>query len=103
MSLPQNSGQKNRQRIINLAIAGIVGQVGCLTLLIVLGAIFGGLWLDNQFNTRPVITIVLVITSIPVSVLLMLAVVRAGVARIKPQLTEPKKDQEEEADLGKYS
>lgn len=100
MTLPQNNGQKSRQRIVNLAIAGIVGQVGCLTLLIILGALFGGLWLDSRFQTRPVITIVLLIASIPVSLAAMFAVVRAGLARIRPQISKSD-NQREEVDIGK--
>lgn len=88
--------QPNRQRVFNLAIAGLLGQVGCVTLLIVLGALFLGLWLDNRFQTRPVITLVVVIASIPVSLLVMFAIVRTGLARIKTQPVEKKQDQTEE-------
>jgi MFS-type transporter involved in bile tolerance (Atg22 family) len=102
MTLPQNNGHNNRQRIVNLAIAGIVGQVGCLTPVIILGAVFGGLWLDARFQTRPVITIVLLIASIPVSLVIMFAVVRAGIKRIRPQIDVPNQ-KGEEADIGKHT
>ena len=102
MTMPQNNGQKSRQRVVNLAIAGIVGQVGCITLLVIVGALFGGLWLDSRFQTRPVLTIVLLIASIPVSLVIMFAIVRAGIARIRPQISEPKNNREE-ADIGKNS
>ncbi len=42
-------------------------EVGCLTLVIVLGAVFGGLWLDRVFDTKPLITILLVLGSVPIS------------------------------------
>jgi len=99
MTSPQNSGQKPRQRAVNLAIAGILGLVGFVTLIIILGALFGGLWLDSRFQTRPVITIVLLIASIPVSLIVMFAIVRAGVARIRPQKPQSKNEREE-ADIG---
>ena len=36
-------------------------------LVIVLAAVFGGLWLDNLFSTKPLFTIGLVLASVPVS------------------------------------
>jgi len=48
--------------------------LGCLTPAIVLGAILLGRWLDAQFGTKPLILLVLVLSSIPVS---LLVVVRA--------------------------
>ncbi len=97
MNSPREDDPKpNRQRVFNLAIAGLLGQVGCITLLIVLGALFLGLWLDSRFQTRPVITLVVVIASIPVSLLVMFAIVRTGLARIKTQPTEKKQDHKEE-------
>jgi MFS-type transporter involved in bile tolerance (Atg22 family) len=75
----------------NLALAGVVGQVGCLTLVIVLGAVLGGLWLDARFQTRPMMTMILVIASIPISLALMFALVRAATARIQANLQNQKK------------
>ncbi len=46
------------------------GEVGCITILIVLGAVFGGLWLDQQFGTKPILTILLVLGSAPFSLFL---------------------------------
>jgi MFS-type transporter involved in bile tolerance (Atg22 family) len=71
----------------NLALAGVVGQVGCLTLVIVLGAVLGGLWLDARFQ----MTMILVIASIPISLALMFALVRAATARIQANLQNQKK------------
>jgi MFS-type transporter involved in bile tolerance (Atg22 family) len=79
-----------KRRWLNLTLAGIAGQVGCLTLVIVLGAVFGGMWLDARFQTRPMITLILVIASIPVSLVLMFLVVRGATAKIKENLQNPK-------------
>lgn len=76
------SEQKGRSILTNLLIV-LVGQVGCLTLVIILASVFGGLWLDKIFNTKPVITLVLLLAGIPVSVLVMLAVARRTLARLK--------------------
>lgn len=89
----------SKQRFINLTIAAVVGQIGCLTLVIVLAAVFGGLWLDAHFNSKPAFTIGLLIVSIPVSLLLMLVIVRSAISKIKTGPAQSKNSQE--ADLGK--
>jgi F0F1-type ATP synthase assembly protein I len=63
----------------------MIGQVGCLTLIIILASVFGGLWLDKTFGTKPVFTLVLLFAGIPVSVLVMLVVARRTLARLKDQ------------------
>lgn len=63
----------------------MIGQVGCLTLVIILASVFGGLWLDNMFGTKPVITLVLLFAGIPISVFVMLTVARRTLARMKSQ------------------
>lgn len=71
----------------------MVGQVGCLTLIIILASVFGGLWLDNTFGTKPVFTLVLLLAGIPLSVIMMLVVARRTLARLKEQ-AEKEKDTE---------
>lgn len=61
----------------------MIGQVGCLTLVIILASVFGGLWLDNYFGTKPVFTLVLLFAGIPISVFVMLVVARRTLARLK--------------------
>lgn len=89
--------QNRKQAVLNLTLAAVAGQVGLLTLIIVLGAVFGGLWLDNRLGTRPTFTLIFVISSIPVSLVVMFAVVRAAVKRIKASMqgTETVKQKEE--------
>jgi len=79
------SEQKGRRILTNLLIV-LIGQMGCLTLVIVLASVFGGLWLDKIFDTKPVITLALLFAGIPVSVLLMLSVGRKTLARMKDDL-----------------
>ncbi len=76
------SEQKGRS-ILNTLLIVMIGQVGCLTLIIILASVFGGLWLDNRFGTRPIFTLALLIAGIPVSVLVMLGVARRTLARLK--------------------
>lgn len=80
---------ERRQKILNLTLAGVAAQVGCLTLIILLGAVLGGLWLDARFQTRPIITILLVLGSIPVSLIFMFVVVRAATSRIQKNMQDP--------------
>ena len=76
------SEQKGRSILTTLLIV-MVGQVGCLTLVIILASVFGGLWLDKTFNTKPVFTLALLFAGIPVSVFVMLAVARRTLTRLK--------------------
>jgi len=84
------SEQKGRGILSTLLIV-MVGQVGCVTLIIILASVFGGLWLDKIFNTKPVITLVLLLAGIPVSVFVMLALARRTLVRLKDQEEKEKK------------
>ena len=79
------SEQKGRSILTNLLIV-LIGQVGCLTLAIILASVFGGLWLDKTFDTKPVFTLALLLAGIPVSVFVMLNVGRKTLARLKDNL-----------------
>lgn len=73
----------NRQNMVSTLLIVVIGQVGCLTLAVILASVFGGLWLDNTFGTKPVFTLVLLFAGIPLSVFLMLYVSRKALARLK--------------------
>ncbi|MCA2000639.1 MAG: AtpZ/AtpI family protein, partial [Chloroflexi bacterium] len=49
--------------ISNLLIV-VIGQVGCLTLAVVMASVLGGLWLDKTFDTKPVFTLALLFAGI---------------------------------------
>ena len=83
------SEQKGR-KILSTLLVVMVGQVGCLTLVIILASVFGGLWLDNTFGTKPVITLALLFAGIPVSVIVMLVVARRTLARLREQAEKEK-------------
>ena len=76
------SEQKGRG-ILNTLLVVMIGQVGCLTLVVILASVFGGLWLDKTFCTKPIFTLVLLLAGIPVSVFVMLTVARKTLARLK--------------------
>ena len=86
-----NSSKKPKPSPFNLTLAAILGQVGCLTIFIVFLALFGGLWLDKYLGTKPMFTLGLLIVSVPVTIIIMIWVVKAGVAKF--QKTENRKNQ----------
>jgi len=95
---------KNRsQSTINLTLAAVAGQVGCLTLVIVLAALIVGLWLDAQFGTKPMMTLIIMIASVPVTLVMMFWVVRAATARMQPGKTQNSEKRQEDATSGKNS
>ena len=99
MSQPgDKSDRKRSQYAFNLTLAAVAGQVGCLTLVIVLIALFGGLWLDNRFGTRPWITVILVIGSVPVALVAMFWVVRKATSRITYSSIQKTEGTEEESE-----
>ena len=94
------SEHKGRSILTNVLIV-LVGQVGCLTLVIILASVLGCLWLDRIFGTKPVITLALLFAGIPVSVLVMLNVGRMTLARLKEKLEKETDTTSLEADFGK--
>ena len=102
MSSPESEKDRRKQYFFNLTMAAVAGQVGCLTLVIVLAAVFVGLWLDRQFDTRPMLTLILVFASLPVSLVLMFWVARGATRKIKNEASssqEEKQMQKEENNL----
>ena len=103
MTQTSNQPEKNRsQYIFNMTLAAVAGQVGCLTLIIVLSALFGGLWLDNHYNTGGnVYTIGLMVASVPVTLVLMFWVVRKATSKIRLESKQSREEFEEEAKSGR--
>jgi len=96
MNRPNDDDQNGFKSAVTITVIG----VAVITFLILFVAIFGGLWLDRLLNTRPIITIVLVIISIPVTILLMLRLVKAATSRIKPtQIKSADKESNRGTDL----
>jgi F0F1-type ATP synthase assembly protein I len=77
--------EQNGRNILNTLLIVMIGQVGCLTLVVILASVFAGLWLDDVFGTKPILTLVLLFAGIPLSVILMLYVARKTLARLKEQ------------------
>ncbi len=86
MSEPNRQNKDRQQYAYNLTMAAVAGQVGCLTLVIIFGALIAGLWLDRSFATKPLFTILFMIASMPVTLYVMFRVVRGATNRIRPVL-----------------
>jgi F0F1-type ATP synthase assembly protein I len=73
----------NDRNAFNTLLIVLVGQMGCLTLLIIFLTVLAGLWLDNIFHTKPIFTLVLLLVGIPLSVILMVFVGRKTLSKLK--------------------
>jgi hypothetical protein len=67
----------------NMALASVAGQAGCLSVLIIFMALFAGMFLDSRLNTHPVLTIGLVLLSVPVSLYAMIRLMLSSVAAMR--------------------
>ncbi len=74
--------KKSRTTVLNTVLLVLVGQVGCLTLVIILASVLGGMWLDSTFGTRPVFTLILMLAGVPISIFLMLSIARRTITKI---------------------
>jgi uncharacterized membrane protein (DUF485 family) len=93
--------KKTGLRSLNLTLAVVTGQVGCLTVLIILLAFFAGRWLDNRFDSDALFTIVLMVGSIPVTLVVMFWVVRSVTSRFAKPSANNSEDDLEGIDRGK--
>ncbi len=75
-------------RAKNLGLAALAAQAGCATLVIVFGALLIGLWLDGQAGQRGVFAILLLVLSVPISLIVMLYIALGAIRRIVPQVPE---------------
>ncbi len=66
---------------IGMTFVWVGGEVGCLTLIIVILAVFGGLWLDRLLGTKPLLTVLFVLLSAPFSLVLTFWIARNAVRK----------------------
>jgi F0F1-type ATP synthase assembly protein I len=79
----QNQGHPEKQssKIYTMGFTPMVvgGEVGCLTLFVVIVALVAGLWLDRIFGTKPVFTLLLLLGSAPISLFLTFWVAKRSI------------------------
>jgi F0F1-type ATP synthase assembly protein I len=76
----------------------VIAEIGLLTLVVVVVAIFGGLWLDRVFSTRPLFTVILILGSFPVSLYIIYRVALSAVGKMKPAAGQPRRKEEVRSD-----
>ena len=83
---------------VNLAalMATVVGQVGCLVVLIIGLAMGAGVLLDRFLDTRAIFTVIFMIGSVPVALYLTVRVSLTAVARIQQAIDTKKAEEETE-------
>jgi len=97
-----------KQSAFALAALGLLGQVGCLTIVVIAVSIAGGLLLDSYFGTRPWITVALLIASVPVTLFLMFKLVLSFAPKMQMNALPKKSNQpqqnplQEEEPLGNH-
>jgi F0F1-type ATP synthase assembly protein I len=90
---------KKQQQQINVMslTAGVMGQVGCLNIVIVGVALAAGIFLDRLLGTEAIFTVLLTVGSVPVALYLTVRVAMTASARVQEQFNS--KETEEKTDL----
>lgn len=96
------NGDGGGQRALAVAVAGLLSQVGCVTLVLIGIALGAGLWLDAQFSTRPLFTVLFILGSVPITLYLMVRLVLGGMARLQAAggVVGEARESNEEAEVG---
>ncbi len=76
---------QRRSESLRTLLIVLIGQVGCITLGIIIVSVLLGLWLDSILHTGHIVTLVLLFAGIPVSVVLMLGLARRMLARLQAE------------------
>lgn len=88
-----NNDQINQTALL----AGVVGQVGCVTVLLIGIALGAGILLDNFLDTNPIFTIMFLVGSVPVTLYVTVRVSLMAVARSQRILAKNKTEEDSEA------
>jgi F0F1-type ATP synthase assembly protein I len=92
-SQPGGAPMKNQDQVkLAISSASILGQVGCVTFILVAAALGAGLGLDALFDTQALFTILLVLASFPLTIYLIIRIVLRGTKNLQ-ELNNPEKDE----------
>lgn len=86
---------KPGQKALNLTLAAVTSLVGCITVVITIAALLLGLWLDARYGTRPRLTVVITLASLPVTLVVMFLVTRWTTSRMLIGADKEKEHSEE--------
>jgi len=87
---------KKSSRFKNLGFAGVAALTGFVPLIVIIGALFIGLWLDSRIGRRGPATIVMLLLSTPVSLYVMTRIALSLVKHIQPEQEDALLQNEEE-------
>lgn len=73
-------------------VAGVVGQVGCLVLLVILGTILLGLALDEALGTRPTFIFVMLLASVPINLAVLFFYTRHKARQLQSAAKQKEED-----------
>ena len=73
-------------------VAGVVGQVGCLILLVILGTMLLGWGLDEVLGTRPAIMFVMLLVSVPISIAAIFVYTRFKAGQLEGSAIQKEED-----------
>jgi F0F1-type ATP synthase assembly protein I len=81
---------------VNLAalMATVVGQVGCLVVIIIGLAMGAGVLLDKFLGTRAIFTVIFMVGSVPVALYLTVRMSLTAVARTQQAIDDKKAEEE---------
>jgi F0F1-type ATP synthase assembly protein I len=79
-----NGSRKQGQDEFRSAVIMTVIWVAGLTLVVIFVGLFAGIQIDNLLHSKPLFTVALMITSIPITIFLTLRVVKTATRRIQP-------------------
>lgn len=77
-------------------LASVVGQVGCLVVVLIGLALGAGMLLDRFLGTRAIFTVISMVGSVPVALYLTVRVSLTAVARIQQAIDDKKAEEETE-------
>jgi F0F1-type ATP synthase assembly protein I len=83
----QPNSKPTSKALVDSQIAGLVAQTGCLVVVVVLVAVIAGIWLDRALNTRPMLTLLLVLGSVPITIYMLMRIALRAVSRIQQETT----------------
>ena len=73
-------------------VAGVVGQVGCLVLLVILATILLGLALDEALGTRPTFILVMLVISVPLNLAVLYLYTRHKARQLQGAASKKEED-----------
>jgi F0F1-type ATP synthase assembly protein I len=80
MNRPGDKSQDEFRTAVTMTVVWVAG----LTLGVIFLALFAGILLDKFLHTKPLLTILFTIASIPVTIFLTFRVVKSATGRIQP-------------------